>query len=393
MRAPRLSDLALLCNTVTVQIITYAYRPALAYAALDAGGMPALLGIMSAVFAVPALLLAIPVGRLVDRASERFVGTIGALLIAVSVVIALVAPHSFSALLISTLIFGVAHLCCIVCQQTFVANRARQGRSDSAFGWYTLIASIGQALGPMLLAVPGDRPDRPPVDLIFLICLVLGSVMLLTAVALSPLRRPSAGEGDRSGTRGAARSLMRGGTFRALIASGIALASIDITLVYWPALGDERGVPPTVISAMLVVRAVATMASRGFLGWSTGMWGRRGVMFATLGASTVALGATALPLPDAGMVVASLVYGLGIGACQPITMAWLSGLARPGERGTMLSLRLVGNRLAQSTVPAVAGLVAASAGSAGVIAVLAGFLSIATWAGRAVPDVEPKNEG
>jgi MFS family permease len=112
------------------------------------------------------------------------------------------------------------------------------------------------------------------------------------------------------------------------------------------------------------------------------------VMVFTLAGAALALTATALPVPPYVLVAAAVVYGFGIGACQPITMSWLSSLALPGQRGGVLSLRLVGNRFAQSTIPAVAGLVAAPLGGAGVIAAVAVSLAVATWAGAAVPDTE-----
>lgn len=389
MTSRRYIAAAVMANTVVVQVITYAYRPTLAYAALDAGGVAALLGVMSAVFAVPALFLAIPAGRLVDTAGERLLSVCGALLVLASLAVALVFPTSLAGLMVATLLLGVGHLGCIVGQQTLVANRARTGRSDSAFGWYTLAASVGQVLGPLLLAIPGADPLRPPVQLILLVCLGLGVVLLASAVILPRRGAPVSPIVSGNAWRAAADSLREKGTMRALVASGIALASVDITLVYWPALGDERNLAPTVISAMLVARALATMASRGLLGWSTRRWGRRAVMMTTLASAAVALAATTLPAPSYVLVAAAVAYGLGIGACQPLTMSWLSALAAPGQRGGILSLRLVGNRFAQSTIPAVAGLVAAPLGGAGVIAAVAVSLSVATWAGAAVPDGQP----
>lgn len=388
-RSPsRAMTLFLMANTVIVQIVTYAYRPTLAYAALDAGGAPALLGVMSAIFAVPALCLAIPAGHLVDRTSERLLGLFGAGLMIVSIVVAILFPHTFIGLLVATLLFGVAHLSAIVAQQTLVANSAPRAGGDSAFGWYTLAASIGQAIGPLLLALPGSRAAVPPVELIFAICLGLAVIVGVTALAMPQRRRGRQEKAEPGAWKGAVRNVRQRGTLRALLASGIALASVDITLVYWPALGDERGIAPTLVSAMLVVRAVATMASRGLLGISIRRWGRRRVMIGTLGASALSLGVMAFPVPVDVLLLAAGVYGLGIGACQPITMAWLTSLAPAGRRGSMLALRLVGNRFAQSTIPAVAGLSAAALGSAGVVGLLAGALAFATWAGSIVPDAE-----
>ena len=380
--------LVLLVSTVALQVLTYAYRPTLAYAALDAGGVPALLGLLSAVFALPALAAAIPLGHLVDRTSERLVGGLGGALMLASLGVAILAPRTFGSLLLATLIFGLAHLGTVIAQQTLVANATRAGRGDANFGWYTLAASVGQALGPLLLLIPGERAGQPAVSAVFVVCLGLSVLVLVAALCMPRRPRRPTQEAAPGAWASAAHNLRQPGTVRALLASGISLASVDITLVYWPGLGHERALAPAVISVMLFARAAATMASRGFLAWSTRQWGRRRVMIVTLGASAVALAVTAVPVPVPALVVAAVIYGLGIGACQPITMAWLSSLAAPGRRGAMLSLRLVGNRLAQSTIPAVAGLGAASLGSAGVIGVLAGFLVVATWSGAVVPDAE-----
>ncbi len=390
MTPARVVSAAVLVNTVVIQIITYAYRPTLAYAALDAGGVVALLGVMSGMFAVPALILAIPAGRLVDTAGERLLAVGGATLLTVSLGVALLFPTSLVALMLATLLLGIAHLGCIVGQQTLVANRARSGRSDAAFGWYTLAASIGQAFGPLLLALPGPDALRPPVQAILFICTGL-TLLLLASAFLFPRHGVPAQQlrvSDGGPWRAAGRNLRERGTIRALVAGGIALASVDITLVYWPAVGDERGLAPAVVSAMLVTRAIATMASRGLLGWTTRRWGRRTVMTATLGTATVALAATAFPLGVGWLIAAAVVYGFGIGACQPITMSWLGSLAAAGQKGAILSLRLVGNRFAQSTVPVLAGIIAAPFGGPGVIVVLACALGVATWAGAAVPDAE-----
>lgn len=390
MRSARSVAVVVVTHTVLIQIVTYASRPTLAYAAIDAGGLLALLGVMSAVFAVPALFLAIPAGRLVDTAGERLLAVSGSTLVIMSLVVALIFPGSLVALLGATLLLGVGHLGCIVAQQTLVANRAQTGRRDSAFGWYTLAASAGQTVGPLLLAVPGEDPLQPPVALIMFVCLCLAAVMLCSSVAFPEVDAEAlTPRGSTTGAwQAAARNIRQRGTFRALLASGISLASVDITLVYWPALGSERHLAPWIISVMLVARALATMASRGMLGSATRRWGRRHVMVGSLALAAAALAVTALPVHESVLIGAAVLYGVGIGACQPITMSWLTALVAPGQRGGMLSLRLVGNRFAQSTVPALAGFLAAPLGAAGVIVVLGLSLAVATWAGAAVPATE-----
>lgn len=52
------------------------------------------------------------------------------------------------------------------------------------------------------------------------------------------------------------------------------------------------------------------------------------------------------------------VIGLGLGLGQPVTLSWVAGAARRELRGTALELRVSGNRLGQTVLPAVVGLIA-----------------------------------
>jgi MFS family permease len=63
-------------------------------------------------------------------------------------------------------------------------------------------------------------------------------------------------------------------------------------------------------------------------------------------------------------------FMLGIGA--PLTMSWVAGSAPPGSRGTVLGLRMTGNRVSQMLIPVAAGMLAAAVGPISVFA-LAGF--------------------
>ncbi len=76
-RSHRTALFLVLGHAVIVQIIVYAMRPTLSYAVLDAGGSPALLGVISAAFALPGLLLALPAGHALDRFRERSLLLVG----------------------------------------------------------------------------------------------------------------------------------------------------------------------------------------------------------------------------------------------------------------------------------------------------------------------------
>jgi MFS family permease len=179
------------------------------------------------------------------------------------------------------------------------------------------------------------------------------------------------------------RTLLRlPGLLRALVISCVVLAAVDISLVYLPALGADRGWAAGLVGLLLTLRAVASMASRFFLGRLVAWVGRRRLMIISVGLSAVAMAAVALPMPPVGTAVLVLLLGLGLGVGQPLTMSWLAEVAPPGLRGRAMSLRLTGNRLGQVLIPSAVGMVAAGVGAAGVLWATAGALVVAGAAAR-----------
>jgi MFS family permease len=172
------------------------------------------------------------------------------------------------------------------------------------------------------------------------------------------------------------------GLLRALLVSCVVLAAVDITLVYLPALGTDRGLAAGAVGLLLTLRAVASMASRLFLGRLVGFVGRRRLMVVSVALSAVSMAAVAVPLPPVALGALVVLMGLGLGVGQPLTMSWLAEVAPAGQRGRAMSLRLTGNRLGQVLIPTTVGLVAAGVGAAGVLAATAAALAAVGVAAR-----------
>jgi MFS family permease len=203
---------------------------------------------------------------------------------------------------------------------------------------------------------------------------------------------PSESPGSPSGPGGrrwpARRLLAIPGMGRALLVGGLILASIDVTLAYLPALAHARGIAPGWVTAMLAVRSVTQMVSRINLAQLVRRLGRRRLTVAACAVSALALCGLTLPVPVAVLVALTGVYGFAAGVCQPITMGWVTRLAPSGTRGTVLSLRIAGNRLAQTVIPVVSGAAAVVGGVTGVLVVTGATLGAAAWSASAVPDPE-----
>lgn len=153
----------------------------------------------------------------------------------------------------------------------------------------------------------------------------------------------------------------------AMLASMTVLATMDVIVVYLPALGEERGLTVATVGALLAVRAGGSMASRLLLGRLIDWFGRDRLMLGSLMISAVSVAALAI-LPLEAMFVVMALAGVTLGVCQPMTMSWVAARATEGSRGTAMSLRLLGNRVGQVIIPIAAGSVAVVTGTAGVLA-------------------------
>jgi MFS family permease len=378
----------LLVHSVLVQAVTFVLRPTSTYRALELGVPAAWLGVLSASFAIAPLVLAVPSGHAVDRFGERRVVLVGGLVLCAAAAAFVLFGGGVAGLVAGSVLLGIGHLCSVVGQQALVANATPPGRHDSAFGYYTFAASLGQALGPGVILLFGGSETIPRTGALFAGAAVLVVAVLAVAVAL----RSSAGAaGARYGAGdGGMRGLIRRpGLLRALTVSCIVIAAVDITLVYLPALGAERGIASGAVGVLLALRGAASMTSRLFLGSLARRLGRRHLLVGSVAVSALGLAATVVPMPLWALAVVVAAAGFGLGAGQPLTMSWLAESTPPGLRGRAMSLRLTGNRVGQVVVPSVAGLLAAGTGAGGVLVLTAAGLAAAGVAARRL-DTDPK---
>ncbi|WP_068257702.1 MFS transporter [Rathayibacter tritici] len=362
----RLATPALLAHAVLIQAVAFLLRPAAVYQAIQLGVPAWALGALGASFALVPLLIALPTGGLVDRVGARAVMAVGSLVAVGAAAVLLLAGGSVAGLLVGIALLGAGHVGCVVGQQTVVAGGSGGTRLDSRFGYYTFAASLGQAIGPAFIPVFAGGSVRPDPAPLFLVGGVL-AVLLLAVTA--GIRGPAPhGRTPEEASPGSTLGLLRvPGLARALLTSATVVAAVDLTVVYLPALGAERGLPAGVVGALLTVRALASMASRLLLGAATARLGRTRVMVGGIVISALCLVLVALPAPPVLLFVAVAALGLGLGIGQPITMSWLIERTPADRHGRALALRLAGNRLGLIALPSLLGALAAAAGAGGVL--------------------------
>jgi predicted MFS family arabinose efflux permease len=366
---------------------TFLIIPMASYRALELGVPPEGLGLLPTAFSIPPLLVALRVGRIVDRRGGLPFIVGGLSLMALSGLFLALAPSApwifvaFSGL-------GLGHLTGIVATQGMVAQASSDGSYDHRFASLSLAVSFGQLIGPALGGlVAGEGSPEGTVR-----ALLVGAVLACTGLPVAlVLRRRSApglirsaaggpgsaeraGSGPREPRAGGGKApsvreiLRTPGLLWAIVVSATVLSATDIVITYLPALGEERLWPASLVGALLALRAASSMAVRIVLGRLSARFGRARVLGGAMAVSAAAflLLPFTEPLPLVVVLMAAMGAGLGIG--QPMTLAWVASLAAPSVRGTAMSVRMVGNRLGEVALPAVAGGMAAVGGVGGVLA-------------------------
>ena len=387
----------LIFQSAILQAAWVGARLMIGYRALDLGAGALGLGLIAASFAVPALLSALPAGRLADRVGGIKL-VIAGIAVQVTGIVAAAMTGGLPWLLAASAGVGFGQILTVVGQQSFVAERADRNATDSAFGFLTSAISVGQVIGPLFatsIATAGWRSGAADPDTTLALLAAALLVLLALPACWVLMRSPAVSRVsfDQVDRRAGARAIVRtAGLWRALIVSGIVLASLDMLYAFLPAWAAANAVSVTTVGWLLALRAAVTVISRVGLGRLVARLGRRILLIISLVVAAVSL--CALPFVGApGATAVMIGLGIGLGLPQPLTMAWVVARADPAVRGAALGLRLTSNRALQITVPIVVGAAAGPIGSDAIFwtsaVLLAGASAVVITAGTTLDNDKP----
>jgi len=367
----------LLMTALLEQVTTSLVRVTTSYRVLELGLSEVWLGIITAAFAILPMVLAVTVGRFIDRGNEVPTAWIGGVLMVVAS-LGFWIWQTVPAILLFTAILGLGHLMLVISQQVLCTKAEGPGAMERMIGNYMVANAVGQGIGPVIVGWAGGSASIPPTSLLFGIGIGCAALTLASALLF------------RQGTP---RALRPGGTkplpvreiasipgIRVIfLLSIVTVAAQDLVVVYLPILGAERGMSVDVVGALLATRAVASMASRFLFARLNEALGRWQLLVLSTFAGAFAYLTIALPLPLWLMHVAIASAGFALGVSVTGSIATLLALATAEARGTANSLRMLGNRVGQFIIPMMAGLVAAASGTVTIFLALG--ISLAACAG------------
>ena len=366
-------------NSALIQAGVYVVRPMMSYRALELGADAGLVGILGASFAFAPLLLAIYIGRWVDRGFAGRATFIGSSILVLGT-LGLLLTSSLTAIAVCLPIIGLGHLLVMSGGQTLIAQRAPSVTYERNFGLLTFWASAGHMVGPFIGGLLADR-GMMPVDTYLPLWFAMG-LFLLGAISVLALTKEIATRSSAQKATSRIKEVLTAPGYRpAVFVAASTTAVVDVMLIFLPLLGSQLGFSPSQVGLLLALRALSSMGVRLFLGRISKLLGLRRALVA--GSILTFLGCLALALISDFWLIACvlLVTGFVMGAGQPLTMAWVSRITKNENQGLAISMRLTANRLGQVAIPSVAGLVAASSipGVFLVLAVLMLGAGAAAW--------------
>ena len=378
---------ALLAMAVA-QVGVYLARPMTSYRLLGLGHGAQAVGVVAATFALLPLVLAIPLGRLVDRprrlpfltagAAAQLVGCIG-----------LATAHGLFTLGAATAVLGLGHLALALGVQAVVARESPDERHDRDFGFLTAGVSLGQLAGPLLGGFLVGHADGPALVGASTRALVAAAAFACCATAFAAAaERLPAPDGDREAAsdRGSVRAILRlPGVPSGLLASIAVLAASDVFTAYLPVLGEQHGIAPAAIGVVLALRAAATVLARVGIGRLVAAVGRPRLIAASTLAAAAGFAVMTFTAQLWLLAVLALVVGAGLGYGQPLSMTIVVQSVPLHARATALGVRLTGNRVGQVAAPAAASVVAGIAGASSVFWLLSAILAVTAVAAARLP--------
>ena len=335
-------------------------------------------GVMMALWALCPMLIALYVGRLVDRVGPRvpmLAGTVG-------VVISLLIPYFFPstmALYIMAVAVGTAFQFFFVPTQGITGAL---GKPEDRARNYSLLSvgfSIASFLGPLIAGFSIDYFGHRMAYLMLAICPVLAVLLLWIKGGVLPKAAVKAGEEDK---KSSSFDLLRNAKLRnAIIASGLISVGWDLYLFFFPIYGHSIGLSASVIGIVISMFALAVFTIRVALPALAKKWTEFEILLYAIAFAGAALLLFPLFHHPYLLALASFILGLGCGVGQPMSMSLIYSLSPPGRASEGAGLRVTFNHFTHLVVPLAFGGIGTAFGFAPVFVSCSALLLGGSWYG------------
>jgi len=354
-------------------------KVALPLHALQLGVDPFSVGVMMALLALCPMLIALYVGRLVDRLGPRVPMQFGS----IGVAVALLVPFFFPgviALIVMALAVGTAFQFFFVPTQGITG--ALGGPEHRARN-YSLLAigfSIASFLGPLIAGFSIDYLGYRQAYVMLAAPALAAVVLLWFKGGLLPKAAVTAGD---KAQKTSSFDLLRIGRLRdAIVASGLISIAWDLYLFYFPIYGNSIGLSASVIGMVISTFALAVFAIRVALPSLARRWTEFEILLYAIGFAGLVFVLFPFLQNPFLLAAASFLLGLGCGVGQPMSMSLIYGLSPAGRASEGAGLRVTFNHFTHLVVPIAFGGIGTLFGFAPVFVSCSAILIGGSWYGH-----------
>ena len=349
----------MLLSMVFYAAATDSIRPIVSLFADMQGVSPFVIGILVSAYSLFPMMLALTVGKWMDRYGAHRLATLGGISAFVAVFIPVLFPNLII-LFFSQLLLGFGQVSWLVAYQKTVGNML--GDRDKNIMWFALTLSTGEFLGPM---ISGFSFEHYGIKWTF----AIAAILVMAGIILGSIFNREvwrSGEGNQTAKNTSLMTsfnlLKQTNLRKAIILSGLVLYSKDIFVAYFPVYGNSIGLSASQIG--MILASVGAMAAliRFSQYWLVNTFGRSKVIFTML----IISGLSFAMIPFFTWVPALFIFagliGAGLGLGQPISLVYALNFSSKERHGEVLGMRLTLNKGSQFAAPFLFGAIGGIAG-------------------------------
>jgi len=320
------------------------------------GAGSAVIGITVGAFSLVAVFFSIPLGGLTDRFGVKRLLLLGVICNICNAGV-LLAADSVAAVFIAQTIAGIGFLLHVVACQAYFSRLPRAADREKGFGYISFAAAVGQGLGPLLGGFVAARYGYPAAFAVVLGLSLVGLLVLgvKDTAEVRAVKSTYSLTGDFRLVRELSRSA---GVRTVLLFAFVVIFAVSLRNSFLPVFLKYHGLGEAGVGFLIALFAAASTSIRLFFGFIMDRLSRRNVT--ALAVSAVVLGVGLIPVMPSpvGYAAALVVFGLGFGLSQPLSMVMMSDLAAARDGGLAMGLRFTAIMAANLTGPVLLGLLA-----------------------------------
>ena len=315
-------------------------------------------GTLIALFALFPMMLAVPMGRLVDRIGIVKPMTCGALLMAVGCLIPSVVD-GLAVLYPSVILIGTGFMAIHVSSQHAVGAMSVTTTRSSNFSWLALGYSISSFSGPVIAGFVIDHA-RYSASFAVLGGFTLAALGLMLNGSLSKVKLLPHEDDQKPGS---AFELLRDPDMRRIYLIGILLGSAwDLFSFIMPIHGSHLGFSASTIGLILGCFACATFTIRLAMHWISRHYSEWQVLTTALSLAVICYALFPFMKSPWSIMVVTAMLGLALGSSQPNVLALLHHVSPPGRAGEAVGIRITIGNACQVALPLAFGAAGATLG-------------------------------